>query len=160
MFLQNLQLTKIISCKLNPLKVCQPSIVQSFATVTRNYQLAYCYTIIERNNRMHIPVLGYNPECLLQQLEFFPFDPYLLPLSRPAVTPNYYDFEISSAAVSDPITIKSSVNSIENDEDDFMDETFSVGSELSSSIEKYYLGTSPGICKTFEPPVNSQSLFL
>ncbi|KOX67426.1 RNA polymerase I-specific transcription initiation factor RRN3 [Melipona quadrifasciata] len=51
-----LDLAKIITCKLNPLKACDPEIMHSFAEITRMYQLAYCYTIIENNTRNQLPL--------------------------------------------------------------------------------------------------------
>lgn len=80
MFLQSLNLPKIISCKLNPLKFCLPSIVENFAAVTRSYQLAYCYTIIENNTRESIPVIGKGGHVLMNPVlnMYFPFDPYVL----------------------------------------------------------------------------------
>lgn len=44
------------------------------------YQLAFCDTIIERNNRCRLPIASQNgARGLVEILEpFFPFDPYLL----------------------------------------------------------------------------------
>lgn len=50
----------IISSKLNPLRFCLPTITKKFATLTRLYQLAYCYTIIDTNNRLTLPSISDN----------------------------------------------------------------------------------------------------
>lgn len=83
-FLQSLNLTKMVTCRLNPLKVCLPVVAQNFAAVTRTYQLAYCYTVLQHNARFSMPVIyqdhrGYaitRESTLLDT--FFPFDPFIL----------------------------------------------------------------------------------
>lgn len=42
-FLQSLQLSSIVTCHLNPLRVCLPAVATAFAGVTRAHQLAYCH---------------------------------------------------------------------------------------------------------------------
>lgn len=81
LFLQELDLPKIISCKLNPLKACQSDIVHSFAEVTRTYQLAYCYTIIENNMRTQLPIYSNRITATPTVENFFPFSMYPLPRS-------------------------------------------------------------------------------
>jgi hypothetical protein len=83
-FLQSLNLTKMVTCRLNPLKVCLPVVAQNFATVTRTYQLAYCYSVLQHNARYRMPVIhqddkGYavSKDCTLLDT-FFPFDPFVL----------------------------------------------------------------------------------
>lgn len=82
-FLESLQLGKIITSQLNPLRVCQAAVVQNFAAVTRKYQLAYCYTVIDHNKRNSMPTIYQDDkgariisgQCLS---DFYPFDPYVL----------------------------------------------------------------------------------
>ena len=50
-FLRSLNYERMVTSQLNPLRFCLPAVVQNFANVARHYQLAYCYTVIERNNR-------------------------------------------------------------------------------------------------------------
>lgn len=82
-FMESLNLPKIVTSRLNPLRVCQPAVVQNFAAVTRTYQLAYCYAVMEHNARKVIPTL-YQDEKGATVVSsslvdvFFPFDPYLL----------------------------------------------------------------------------------
>ena len=60
---------------------------RNFTSVARNYQLAYCQTVIERNNRINLPVVGnlssanVTGKPLLLDC-YFPFDPYRLPNSK------------------------------------------------------------------------------
>lgn len=73
----------MVTCRLNPLKVCQPAILQNFAAVTRTYQLAYCYSVIEHNTRnvmatVYIDEKGSMTTCSSVLDAFFPFDPCLL----------------------------------------------------------------------------------
>ena len=50
----------------------------------RKYQVVFCYTIIERNNRQVLPVVRSSAggDCVTTNTNpldsFFPFDPYLL----------------------------------------------------------------------------------
>jgi RNA polymerase I-specific transcription initiation factor RRN3 len=83
-FLQSLNLTKMVTCRLNPLKVCLPVVAQNFAAVTRTYQLAYCYSVLQHNARYSMPVIHQDHKgctvikdsALLDT--FFPFDPFIL----------------------------------------------------------------------------------
>lgn len=83
-YLQSFNLERIVMCQLNPLKVCLPAVTNMFAAITRKYQLVFCYTIIERNNRIMLPVVrssvgGDTLSTNTNPLDtFFPFDPYLL----------------------------------------------------------------------------------
>lgn len=79
-FLQSLNLTKLVTCPLNPLRYCLPIVAQNFAAVTRAEQLVYCYTIMERNERNNMAVM-YGEQIVRahESLDtFFPFDPYIL----------------------------------------------------------------------------------
>lgn len=73
----------MVTCRLNPLRVCHPAVVQNFATVTRTYQLAYCYSIIEHNSRNVMPTMYQDEKGSIvisnNVLDsFFPFDPFIL----------------------------------------------------------------------------------
>lgn len=73
----------MVTNRLNPLRVCQQAVVQNFAAVTRKYQLAYCYTVIDHNARNQMPVI-YQDEKGSQIVsdhtlsDFYPFDPCVL----------------------------------------------------------------------------------
>ncbi|KAK2576891.1 hypothetical protein KPH14_005516 [Odynerus spinipes] len=96
MCLHELDLPKIITCKLNPLKSCQSDIVHSFADISRTYQLAYCYTIIENNVRCHLPVI-HDTNSLGYMLDsFLPFSTYTLNRSGERLKLLFYDYSVSN----------------------------------------------------------------
>jgi hypothetical protein len=39
-FLRSLQFNTIVTCQLNPLRVCLPPVVKNFAALARNYQVS------------------------------------------------------------------------------------------------------------------------
>ena len=106
---------RIVSSELNPLKFCLPAIALRFAQLARwrtrgclsphlslyrcrNYQIVFCYSIIETNNRYTLPESfstndyhnGNLPSNLLYS--FFPFDPYVLKRSSVFIQPIYNDY--------------------------------------------------------------------
>lgn len=99
-YIRRLNMDRIVTCKMNPLKVCLPTVVKMFAHITRHHELVFCYTIIERNNRMLLPVATTTSSravlnlSFLNQLDsFFPFDPYLLRRSSRFIKPIYQEWE-------------------------------------------------------------------
>lgn len=125
-FLNGLNLSKIVQSRLNPLKACDPVVAQNFANATRVYQLAYCYSILERNARSSLPQLARDHsgnETVVQPFleTFFPFDPYSLDLSGRFVKPIYREYNELSA-LEEPMQ--------QDEEDDF--------------IEPHMLSQSPG----------------
>ncbi len=56
-FLRSLNLSTLVTSHLNPLRVCLTPVVRNFAAVARRYQLVYCDSIVERNNRINLPVV-------------------------------------------------------------------------------------------------------
>ncbi|XP_003393653.3 RNA polymerase I-specific transcription initiation factor RRN3 [Bombus terrestris] len=87
LYLQELDLAKIITCKLNPLKACHPEIAHSFAEITRIYQLAYCYTVIENNTRNQLPLFDTKRGTTSTVEIFSPFNSYTLQRSGQRITP-------------------------------------------------------------------------
>ncbi|KAI9806864.1 MAG: hypothetical protein M1833_002521 [Piccolia ochrophora] len=104
-------LIRTIESKLNPLKVCSPSIVDQFARVAHHVQLLYVYNIIEKNKRLYFNTaksaatrsMWNHPERQTaltarkddshQQLDaYFPFDPYDLPLSKRWLDGDYVEW--------------------------------------------------------------------
>ncbi|KYN08076.1 PREDICTED: RNA polymerase I-specific transcription initiation factor RRN3 [Cyphomyrmex costatus] len=92
-FLQNLSLSisKIVTCKLNPLKMCDTKIVHAFAQTTRTYGLAYCDTVIEYNERNQLPIFGMESHLSVSIPNFFPFESYTLEHSRRRIAPLFYN---------------------------------------------------------------------
>ncbi|XP_053327422.1 RNA polymerase I-specific transcription initiation factor RRN3 [Spea bombifrons] len=101
-YLQGLNLERIVMCQLNPLKICLPSVVNFFAAITRKYQLVFCYTIIERNNRQMIPIIrsssgGDSVQASVNPLDsFFPYDPCVLKRCKKVIDPIYQIWEESN----------------------------------------------------------------
>ncbi|XP_067343338.1 RNA polymerase I-specific transcription initiation factor RRN3 isoform X2 [Channa argus] len=122
-YLQSLNLERIVMCQLNPLKVCLPSVTSMFAAITRKYQVAFCYTIIERNNRHVLPVVrssagGDSVTTNTNPLDsFFPFDPYLLKRSGHPIEPLYQVWEEMADTELFPATGQQGVR---DEEDDFL----------------------------------------
>lgn len=143
LFLQGLNLNKIVSCRLNPLRVCQTAVVQNFAAVTRKYQLAYCYTVIEHNSRSNLPVYNMGNIMTITLEPFFPFDPYLLARSEQRIIHLYYNSQCMT------LNVESKKANQYEDDDDFIDESFSSDTTNSHSyLEKFSYGTSPGFVHT------------
>lgn len=132
--LQSLNLTKIVACKLNPLRMCLPVVVQHFAAVTRTYQLAYCYSVMEHNARTNLPVLETSNRLTSWIDTFFPFDPYILPRSGVKISAIYLQYQGN-------VNMEPQEEVEENDEDDFMDVSFQSDGGI---LEKFSYGTSPG----------------
>lgn len=123
-YLQSLNLERVVMCQLNPLKVCLPSVTSMFAAITRKYQVVFCYTIIERNNRHVLPVVrssagGDSVATNTNPLDsFFPFDPYLLKRSGQLIEPLYQVWE--ELADTELLPTKTGQQCSREDEDDFL----------------------------------------
>lgn len=161
-FLQSMQLSTLVTCHLNPLRVCQPAVATAFAGVTRAHQLAYCHTILERNARKKLATV-YRNEVIMPEETLdtaFPFDPYLLKKSGKRIVSIYQQYQASeaeeSSSASSPVLSTNelrrkrleslTVGSIEDD--DFLNEhKRNRLADASKSYEKEMLftyGTSPG----------------
>ena len=87
-YTRTLNLGRLVTSDLNPLKACQEQVAVFFVDAAHQHQISYCRTVLERNQRVTIPTicqdtltnLGSHSELLSSnQLEsFFPFDPFLL----------------------------------------------------------------------------------
>ncbi|XP_069839804.1 RNA polymerase I-specific transcription initiation factor RRN3 isoform X2 [Dendropsophus ebraccatus] len=125
-YLQGLNFERIVMCQLNPLKICLPSVVNFFAAITRKYQLVFCYTIIERNNRQMIPVIrsstgGDSAQTCSNPLDsFFPFDPCILKRCKIFIDPIYQPWEESNAEELKGPQKPVKPGATPDDEDDFL----------------------------------------
>ncbi|CAN2390469.1 RNA polymerase I general transcription initiation factor activity [Pristimantis euphronides] len=121
-YLQGLNLERIVMCQLNPLKICLPSVVNFFAAITRKYQLVFCYTIIERNNRQMIPIIRSSTggdvaqTCSNPLDSFFPFDPCILKRCKILIDPMYQLWEEANAEELKPVQ----PSTTPDDDDDFL----------------------------------------
>ena len=92
---------KIVTCHLNPLRFCLPTIVRNFSAVAKHFQVAYCDTIIQKNARLHLPEVSAisshatrstcNAKPVLLDT-FFPFDPYNLNSSKHFIDLHYREY--------------------------------------------------------------------
>jgi len=89
---------RTVTCHLNPLRFCLPTIVRNFSAVAKHFQVAYCDTILQKNARLHLPEVsamathvtsGAKPVLLDT---FFPFDPYNLSKSRHFIDLYYREY--------------------------------------------------------------------
>jgi len=87
LFLQELDIPRIINCKLNPLQMCESQIVQNFAEITNAYQLAYCYTVVENNQRNELSILDVGQYEFVSLINVLPFEFYALQHSGQKIVP-------------------------------------------------------------------------
>ncbi|XP_043311057.1 RNA polymerase I-specific transcription initiation factor RRN3 [Cervus elaphus] len=125
-YLQSLNFERIVMSQLNPLKICLPSVVNFFAAITNKYQLVFCYTLIERNNRQMLPVIrntagGDSVQTCTNPLDtFFPFDPCVLKRSKKFIDPLYQIWEDMSAEELQEFKKPIKKEVVEDEEDDFL----------------------------------------
>ncbi|XP_034100805.1 RNA polymerase I-specific transcription initiation factor RRN3 [Drosophila albomicans] len=155
LLLNTLQLSRLAMCHFNPLRYCLPPVATAFAGVTRTYQLAYCHTVLERNARRKLATIYGHDKLMPEETldTFFPFDPYILPLSSKYIEPNYlvykvHELEEPTEIVTTEIMRRKRGDSEMVEEDDFIlaDKRQKL-SELSNSQlfdKQFYYGTSPG----------------
>nr|XP_025711391.1 RNA polymerase I-specific transcription initiation factor RRN3 isoform X2 [Callorhinus ursinus] len=125
-YLQSLNFERIVMSQLNPLKICLPSVVNFFAAITSKYQLVFCYTIIERNNRQMLPVIrntagGDSVQTCTNPLDtFFPFDPCVLKRSKKFIDPVYQIWEDMSAEELQEFKKPIKKEVVDDEDDDFL----------------------------------------
>ncbi|CAL8283275.1 unnamed protein product [Boreogadus saida] len=158
-YLQGLNLERVVMCQLNPLNVCLPAVINLFAAFTRKYQVAFCYTVIEKNNRQMLPVVrssraGGSVATNTNPLDsFFPFDPYLLKRSSSVIQPLYQvweEAEDSEEAVAQRETLRSV-----DEEDDFLNKepTHSDPRVMGMTPGSYDRAFPCSPCSVGSPPV-------
>ncbi|KAF8927092.1 hypothetical protein BGZ58_010640 [Dissophora ornata] len=105
-------LQRVVTSRLNPLKICSNNVVKQFARLSNTLNFMYIYPILEQNKRIFIPRMpsvsnsgsgdgngvGSNGQShgavLPHELEtFFPFDPYRLRQSAPFMQGIYQEWE-------------------------------------------------------------------
>jgi len=85
-FTNTLDLGRLVTCDLNPLKACVPPVAEAFVTSAHFHQISYCHTVLERNQRATIPtIVSRTMDTMDTEMKlygclesFFPFDPFLL----------------------------------------------------------------------------------
>jgi RNA polymerase I-specific transcription initiation factor RRN3 len=151
------KLNEIVSSKLNPLRYCLPTVRDKFAKITYIHQIAYCYKIIDANNRIALPIssnisasfqstsvkslLGPEGEKVTNVSSgvsnnpldsFFPFDPYLLTRSKPIVEKHYIEFK----DIIDEEMIDDDEDEEDEDDDEDSDEEMSADDESGMSDDE------------------------
>lgn len=148
------KLNDIINSKLNPLLYCLPTVRKKFARITYVNQIAYCYSILDANNRISLPIVSSTKSANLKRSffqtddsfsnslsnskktsntnenpldSFFPFDPYLLKRSKKFVDSIYLEY------YQDEMDISSDEDSTDESESESDDEASSL--ESSSDDE-------------------------
>ncbi|XP_030840005.1 RNA polymerase I-specific transcription initiation factor RRN3 [Strongylocentrotus purpuratus] len=153
-YIMSLNLERVVTCRLNPLKVCLPSVVNIFATLARKFQVAFCYTVMEHNARSKLPVFKLNtfgsgamatPGNPLDS--FFPFDPYVLPQSGVDIEKLYRHWE---GCKPDFSGLEPAVDDSE-DEEEFM--------QYESVDKDIPLGLTPTSAACISPGFRSPSSF-
>jgi RNA polymerase I-specific transcription initiation factor RRN3 len=103
-------LSRSIQSRLNPLKICTPTIVAQFARMAHHLHFLYVFSLIETNKRIrlaHTSASGYltgigGRETALSKKTgqesflldaYFPFDPYLLPRSKRWIAEDYVQWK-------------------------------------------------------------------
>lgn len=107
-FMYALNLQRLITSDLNPLKACIPSISKTFVNIAHVYQISYCKTVLDRNSKANIRNIicenmrdGANAGESVNLLNdsFFPFDPLLLPYCKSIVEDCYRPYDGNSLAL-------------------------------------------------------------
>lgn len=120
-----------IYSKLNPLKICAPSIVQQFARMAHHLHFAYVFPLLETNKRVRLAHSGggymegfgaretaltmkKGEEVFLLDA-YFPFDPYCLPRSKRWMVGDYVEWKPVPGM---PVERNDDDNEDEDEEDD------------------------------------------
>jgi RNA polymerase I-specific transcription initiation factor RRN3 len=137
-----------IFSKLNPLKICAPTIVAQFARMAHHLRFLYVYPLIETNKRVRLArslASGYldgmgGRETALSAKKgeerflldaYFPFDPYVLPRSRRWLDRDYVEWKPVPGMVGG-----AGEDSEESEEEDDDDDDEDSGSESGEEIEE------------------------
>lgn len=115
-FVESLNLPRIVTCSLNPLRTCPPQVTRAFSSVTRAHQVVYCQAVIERNVRQ---TLAWSTQE--QYDHWFPYDPYTLPRSGKTIWPLCAEYkEWPNDDASSSKLIENKCKKMETDDDDFL----------------------------------------
>ncbi|XP_034840321.1 RNA polymerase I-specific transcription initiation factor RRN3 [Maniola hyperantus] len=113
-FVESLNLPRLVTCNLNPLRTCPPQVTRAFSSVTRSHQVVYCQAIIEKNTRLslHTAVQKYD--------EWFPYDPYMLPVSGKIIWPLCMEYKNMFKDGDDETQYNSLKRKLEAEDDDYL----------------------------------------
>ncbi|KAI5641753.1 RNA polymerase I specific transcription initiation factor RRN3 domain-containing protein [Phthorimaea operculella] len=113
-FVESLNLPRLVTCNLNPLRTCPPQVTRAFSSVTRSHQVVYCQSIIEKNSRHTL----LNAD--LQYDEWFPYDPYSLPKSGKIIWPLCIEYKDWSKDGDEETQYSGMKRKLEADDDDYL----------------------------------------
>ncbi|XP_049867067.1 RNA polymerase I-specific transcription initiation factor RRN3 [Pectinophora gossypiella] len=113
-FVESLNLPRLVTCTLNPLRTCPPQVTRAFSSVTRAHQVVYCQAIIEKNTRhtLHSTDLQFD--------EWFPYDPYTLPISGKIIWPLCIEYKDWLKDGDDETQYSGMKRKLETDDDDYL----------------------------------------
>lgn len=133
-------LTQTIYCRLNPLKVCSPTIVSQFAAIANHLRFMFVYPLLETNKRLRLSsyrsmagsgALSAKAGEDHHQLDaFFPFDPYNLRRSKRWLEGDYNEWKGIPGMKVDIEEEEDDGSDSESDEDE-EDQEDDLGSESS-----------------------------
>lgn len=126
-FVESLNLSRMVTCNLNPLKLCPPQVSRAFAAVTRSHQVLHCQSILERNARQTL-----NSAEIEKYDEWFPYDPYTLPKSGEKIWPLCIEYKDWLKDGDDETQYSSMKRKRDADDDDYL--VPSPRSRLTSSL--------------------------
>eukprot|EP01114_Cavostelium_apophysatum_P007260 TRINITY_DN1923_c0_g1_i1.p1 TRINITY_DN1923_c0_g1~~TRINITY_DN1923_c0_g1_i1.p1 ORF type:complete len:583 (+),score=161.37 TRINITY_DN1923_c0_g1_i1:336-2084(+) len=95
LYFEKLEIERLITSKLNPLKFCSPGSVEQFAAVAQNLGISCVDEVVKRNINMGYAIAAKNRANILS--DFFPFDPYLLKNSSQKINPLYRSWKSASS---------------------------------------------------------------
>ncbi|CAH0701597.1 unnamed protein product [Spodoptera exigua] len=133
-FVESLNLPRLVTCALNPLRTCPPQVTRAFSSITRSHQVVYCQGIIEKNARHTL-----QSTAVQQYDEWFPYDPYNLPISGKIIWPLCIDYKDWLKEGDDETQYSSMKRKLEEDDDYLV--MASPTQRLASSLSH---GISPG----------------
>ncbi|XP_050345379.1 RNA polymerase I-specific transcription initiation factor RRN3 [Nymphalis io] len=137
-FVESLNLPRLVTCTLNPLRTCPPQVTRAFSSVTRSHQVVYCQAIIEKNARLTLQ------NTIQKYDEWFPYDPYTLPVSGKIIWPLCMEYKDVFKDGDDETQYTSFKRKMEAEDDDYL--IPSPSQKLASSLSNCI---SPGF-KTSE----------
>ncbi|XP_046964501.1 RNA polymerase I-specific transcription initiation factor RRN3 [Vanessa cardui] len=137
-FVESLNLPRLVTCTLNPLRTCPPQVTRAFSSVTRSHQVVYCQAIIEKNSRLTLQ------NTVNKYDEWFPYDPYTLPVSGKIIWPLCMEYKDVFKDGDDETQYTSLKKKMEAEDDDYL--IPSPSQKLASSLSNCI---SPGF-KTSE----------
>jgi len=137
-----------IYSKLNPLKICAPSIVQQFARMAHHLHFAYVFPLLETNKRVrlarsvggYVDGVGARETALTMKKgeegflldAYFPFDPYALPRSKRWMVGDYVEWKPIPGM---PVERNEDDEDEDEDEDEDDDDSEDDDSEMEAQVD-------------------------